>query len=105
MKRFLLGSAAAVSAVFGLLAGAAPAQAAEGPVVVFRNELLPLSVYNDPSGCHQLPLAATVVTNQTNGNITVYIDPFCTIAARPFSTITPGHGAHVLPTGGSFAVS
>ncbi|WP_030455315.1 hypothetical protein [Herbidospora cretacea] len=104
MKRLVLGSAAAASAVFGLLTAAAPAHAADGPVVVYRTPFQPLSIYNDPTGCTNLPIAATQVNNQTDRDITLYADPFCLVAALPFSTIRPGYGAPVSAIG-SFSAS
>ncbi|WP_062435896.1 hypothetical protein [Herbidospora daliensis] len=86
------------------LAFATPALAADGPVVVFQNELTPLTIFEDPSGCMRLPLGASVVNNQTQGNINVYADPFCLIPYVPASTIAPGYGARVMGIG-SFSAS
>jgi hypothetical protein len=76
---------------------AAPAQAAAtGRVVVFNNEVVHLTVYEDPSGCYALPVGAHVVTNLTNGDIRIYADLMC---LSPSLTVKPGYGSHVSAVG------
>ncbi|QMU74065.1 hypothetical protein GXP74_27020 [Streptacidiphilus sp. P02-A3a] len=84
------------------LAGPASAQtrAVSGPVTVFSTELTPLTVYQSPSGCNRLPVAAHVLTNQSSGPITFYGDPFC---LTPGLVVQPGYGSHVPPGAGSFS--
>jgi hypothetical protein len=91
----------AAAAVFGL-AGATPAFAAQGvnEVVVFSDELTPLQVYENPTGCVQLPTTATQLNNQTDQVVTLYGDPFC---MTPGITVQPGHGARLAPGTGAFA--
>ncbi|MEV4368579.1 hypothetical protein AB0J71_16025 [Nonomuraea sp. NPDC049637] len=80
----------------------APALAATGQVVVFQAELVPLEIYDDPSGCTRLPLAAHVLSNQTDRPVRVHGDPFC---LGPSVTIQPGFGSHVPAGSGSFSVA
>jgi hypothetical protein len=84
------------------LAGAAPVQtrAVNGPVTVFSTEIAPLAVITNPDGCYKLPVDAHVLTNQTDGPVTLYADPFC---ATPSLTVQPGYGSHVAAGTGSFA--
>ncbi|KAB8161255.1 hypothetical protein FH609_027310 [Streptomyces sp. 3MP-14] len=77
-----------------------PAHAAEGEVTVFGTEVTPLTNYADPVGCHKLPLDAHVLTNRTDGPVTIYGDPFC---LTPGLTVQPGYGSHVAPGSGSFS--
>lgn len=95
---------AAACAVLGLAgpAQAAPAQdASTGQVVVFSTEFQPLDVYENPEGCHKLPLAGHVLSNMTDKPVKVYGDPFC---MTPSLHVPPGHGSHVPPMSGSFSV-
>ncbi|MEU1719672.1 hypothetical protein [Nonomuraea sp. NPDC005692] len=80
----------------------APALAATGQVVVFQTEPVPLEIYDDPSGCTRLPLAAHVLNNQTDQPVRVHGDPFC---LGPSVTVRPGYGSHVPAGSGSFSVS
>lgn len=74
--------------------------AANGEVTVFRTELSPLTVYENPDGCKKLPADGHVLVNQSDKPVTVYGDPFC---VTPGLTVQPGHGAHVAPGSGSFS--
>ncbi|MGW0363387.1 hypothetical protein [Streptomyces sp. NPDC002990] len=98
MRRSLVTLVLASSAALGLLQ--TPATAAEGTVTVFRTEVQPLAVYENPMGCHKLPTAAHVLTNATDRPVRVYGDPFC---LGPSVTVAPGHGSHVVPGSGSFS--
>ncbi|MET9374720.1 hypothetical protein ABZX98_11300 [Streptomyces sp. NPDC002992] len=88
---------ASTGAVLGLLQ--TPASASDGTVTVFRTEVQPLAVYENPSGCHRLPGTAHVLANATDGPVRIYGDPFC---LGPSLEVAPGHGAHVAPGSGSF---
>ncbi|GHF36880.1 hypothetical protein [Streptomyces griseosporeus] len=85
----------AATAASGTAAAAVP-----GEVVVFSTELSPLTVYEDPHGCHKLPPDAHVLTNRTDRPVTVYADPFC---LTPGLTVAPDHGSHVAAGSGSFS--
>ncbi|GGY50441.1 hypothetical protein [Streptomyces omiyaensis] len=98
MRRSLVTLVLASGAALGLLQ--APALAAEGTVTVFETEAHPLSVYENPRGCHKLPAAAHVLTNATNGPVRVHGDPFC---LGPAFVVAPGHGSHVVAGSGSFS--
>ncbi|WP_235965771.1 hypothetical protein [Herbidospora solisilvae] len=91
----------AAGSVMSVLGAPIPAHAATGQVVVFSTEFTPLSIYNDPEGCHKLPLASTQLNNQTDRPVRVYLDPFC---LTPSITVQPGHGSRVPPVTGSFSV-
>ncbi|MDA3624615.1 hypothetical protein OU415_04135 [Saccharopolyspora sp. WRP15-2] len=88
----------ASAAAMALAAGSAAA--ASGEVVVFETELQPLTTYADPTGCQKLPLAAHVLTNNTDSPVRIYGDPFC---LGPSVIVLPGHGTHVAPGSGSFS--
>ncbi|MEU2925982.1 hypothetical protein ABZ636_13195 [Streptomyces sp. NPDC007251] len=92
----------AVSSVLlaGIAASGTAVAADSGDVVVFRNEFVPLTVYQNPHGCHKLPVDAHVLTNRTDRPVTVYGDPFC---LTPGLIVQPGYGAHVAPGSGSFS--
>lgn len=90
-----------VASTTAQLLAPAPALAATGQVVVFQLEPIPLEIYNDPSGCMKLPMAAHVLDNQTDKVVRVYGDPFC---FGPSLAVRPGYGSHVQPGSGSFAV-
>ncbi|MDI2027048.1 hypothetical protein QFW96_00430 [Saccharopolyspora sp. TS4A08] len=81
-------------------AGLAGAQEPSNRVTVFETELQPLTKFEDPQGCHKLPLASHVIVNDTDRVITVYGDPFC---MTPGLQVPPGHGSHVPPGTGSFS--
>ncbi|MFJ5927222.1 hypothetical protein ACIQF6_31990 [Kitasatospora sp. NPDC092948] len=91
-------------AAASVLGAAAPApaapRAANGQVVVFSTELQPLDVYNNPSGCQQLPTVAHVLSNQTDRPVQVYGNPFC---VGPSAVVQPGFGTHVPGGAGSFS--
>lgn len=84
----------------GTAASGTAAAAEPGEVVVFGTELAPLTVYEEPYGCHKLPADAHVLTNRTDRPVTVYADPLC---LTPGLTVQPGYGAHVAPGSGSFS--
>ncbi|WP_206323780.1 hypothetical protein [Streptomyces sp. HNM0574] len=69
-------------------------------MTVFSTEFNSLSVYENPSGCHKLPLDGHVLVNRTDKPVTLYGDPFC---MTPGMTVQPDHGAHVVPGTGSFS--
>ncbi|GAB2709315.1 hypothetical protein [Kitasatospora kifunensis] len=101
MRRTAITVLIAAATLIGV--AAAPTQAATGRVVVFSNELQPLTVYQDPQGCQQLPKLAHVLNNETSSDIQVFGDPFCTIPATvPISGIgilPAGYGTHVTGAG------
>lgn len=102
--RKLVATAAVVVAGLSLFAAAAPASAApaaRGTVTVFSTEFSELTVWEDPTGCHRLPVAAHVLTNQTDQPVRIHADPFC---LTPDLTVEPGYGSHVTPGSGSFSV-
>ncbi|WP_173095549.1 hypothetical protein [Actinomadura verrucosospora] len=95
-------------------AAAAPAAGAaervappEGKIIVFVTEGTQVSwagtrlkEYSPSSNCQSLPLGAHVVVNDGTARLRFYSDPFCAIPVPPpFSSIPPGYGAHVSPTG------
>ncbi|UNS99845.1 hypothetical protein MMF93_27885 [Streptomyces tubbatahanensis] len=67
---------------------------------MFSTEFQPLTHYENPEGCHKLPLDAHVLNNNTDQPVKVYGDPFC---VTPGLTVQPGHGSHVAPGSGSFS--
>ncbi|MFJ8697795.1 hypothetical protein [Streptomyces ardesiacus] len=69
-------------------------------MVVFSNEVTPLTTYRDPYGCQKLPADAHEINNLSDGPVTLYGDPFC---MTPSMTVQPGHGSHVSPGSGSFS--
>ncbi|MFC5828785.1 hypothetical protein [Nonomuraea insulae] len=99
MSRHRAATVLAGTAALALLGAAVPAQAATGQIVVFSQELVPLTTWDNPTGCHQLPMSAHQVNNQTDGDVQVHNDPLC---LTPGMTIRPGYGARVMP-GGSFS--
>jgi len=96
--------AATVLAAAGALSVFAPvahaASAGSGEVVVFRTEVSPVTVYENPVGCRKLPVDSHVLVNRSDRPVTVYGDPFC---LTPGLVVQPGHGAHVVPGSGSFS--
>jgi hypothetical protein len=96
----IFGIAASSVLLAGVAASGTAVAADSNEVVVFRNEFVPLSVYQDPHGCQKLPVDAHVLTNRTDRPVTVYGDPFC---LTPGLTVQPGYGAHVAPGSGSFS--
>ncbi len=101
MHRFgvatVLAAAGALS-VFVPAAHAAPASG--GDVAVFRTEISPVTVHENPRGCHKLPVDSHVLVNRSDRPVTVYGDPLC---LTPGLVVQPGHGAHVVPGSGSFS--
>ncbi|GGU92785.1 hypothetical protein GCM10010182_05150 [Actinomadura cremea] len=108
-------AAAATLLTAATLTGAAPASAApappEGKIVVFVTEGSEISwagtelrEYAPASSCRSFPAGAHVVANQSNRRLLFFTDPWCVAPVPPpFNFISPGHGAHVSPTG-SFRV-
>ena len=89
---------ASVAATVGV---AVPAQAAAtGRVVVFSTELTPLEIYENPHGCHAIPVTSHVLVNLMTSRIVVYGNPFCFGLGLP---IAAGYGSHVVPPGSFFA--
>lgn len=78
----------------------AEGQGVEGKVLVFKTELSPGTVFDNPQGCTAFPLNAHILVNQTNVPIKVFPIPGC---AGLSVTAQPGWGGHVPPTGGSFS--
>lgn len=100
MKRLAAMVMSGIAALGVLLVAAPAAQASEGRVVVFSTEVQALDVYDNPVGCQKLPLAAHVITNETDAPITTYADPLC---LSPGIQILPGYGSHVAAGTGSFS--
>lgn len=100
MKRALTAFSCLAFTAGMLTFATAPAQAATGEVVVFELEATPVTVYDNPSGCVKLPAAAHVLTNRTDGDVTIYGDPFC---LTPGLVVAPGYGTHVAAGSGSFS--
>jgi hypothetical protein len=67
---------------------------------LLETEMQQLTTYENPDGCHKLPLAAHVLNNQTDEPVRIYGDPLC---LGPSVTVEPGHGSHVPPGSGSFS--
>jgi hypothetical protein len=95
-RRILVTVAAAGALAVGLTT---PASANTGAVIVFTNEISPLRVWDDPSGCHAFPVGAHVLFNDTRHSITMYGDPLCLIPANPVSRVASGKSTHVSPIG------
>lgn len=101
MRRIGSSCVLLAAGVLAVMGGGGTASAADsGDVTVFRTEVSPLSVYENPDGCKKLPADAHVLTNRTDKPVTVYADPFC---VTPGLTVKPDHGAHVVPGSGSFS--
>ncbi|MEU9184385.1 hypothetical protein AB0D14_07420 [Streptomyces sp. NPDC048484] len=96
--RVPLVTLAALSLAVGM--GSVPAHASTGEVIVFGTEVEPVTTYENPSGCHKLPLSAHVLINKTDGPVQVYGDPLC---LSPNLSVAPGHGSHVASGSGSFS--
>jgi hypothetical protein len=101
MRAFRTALAAVGAALLTLALSGGPAHAATGEVVVFQTELQPLTTFENPDGCKQLPDLAHVLNNHTDQPVVIHADPFC---ATPGITVKPGHGSHVTPKFGSFSV-
>ncbi|MGP4114404.1 hypothetical protein ACTWP5_26275 [Streptomyces sp. 4N509B] len=89
------------AAVLGTGMTAAPAHASTGEVVIFTTEFAPLTVHENPRGCHSFPALAHVLNNQTDSTVTIHGDPFC---MTPGIRVAPGYGTHVPEGVGSFSV-
>ncbi|MFG1998293.1 hypothetical protein ACGFNU_03985 [Spirillospora sp. NPDC048911] len=102
MKHPLMPALLATTAtlLIASVAGITPALAATGDVIVFGSEYEELTTYNDPEGCHKLPLTAHVLINKTDKPVQTYGDPLC---LTPSHTVRPGYGAHVEAGSGSFS--
>ncbi|UQS24743.1 MULTISPECIES: hypothetical protein [Amycolatopsis] len=101
MRRIVMAAAAVALAIPAVISGAGTAAAATGRVVVFETEFQQLTVYEDPSGCHKLPVASHVLVNLTDATVRTYGDPLC---LTPSLIVQPGFGTHVAPLTGSFSV-
>jgi hypothetical protein len=101
MRRLGYSLAALVTAVITIGAVSTPAGAATGQVLVFETESAPVTIYEDPSGCHKLSAAAHVLINETGETVRIYSDPLCLM---PSLAVPPGYGSHVAPGSGSFSV-
>ncbi|WP_145906322.1 hypothetical protein [Kitasatospora viridis] len=106
MRRTALTLLIAAATLVGV--AAAPAQAATGKVVVFSNELTPLKVYDNPHGCNQVPATAHTLSNETDGTIKVFADPFCTLPASlpltgSIGELPANYGTHVTGVGSFWA--
>jgi hypothetical protein len=75
--------------------------AANGTVLVFRQEFVDTERYVDPSGCTKLPVDAHVLANLTDSDVTIYGDPLCLTFSM---VVPPGSGTHTPPIAGSFSV-
>jgi hypothetical protein len=104
MRKFLVTGLTAILAAFVVAAGA-PASAetaeAQGNVTVFSTEFSELTVWENPSGCHQLPFDAHIMVNQTDMPMMIHGDPLC---ATQGLSVRPGYGSHVPSGTGSFSV-
>ena len=79
---------------------AAPASAAApGYVIAHTSEVQPLTIWQDPSGCRQLPLGTHIIFNETDHAITIYADPLCLLPAEPFARVAAGYSTHVSAIG------
>lgn len=89
----------ALAAVAATALVAQPAHAATGHVAVFTHEFDALHVYENPSGCHTLPIASHIIFNETDQVIVIYADPLCLLPIEPFARVKPGFGTHVSAVG------
>lgn len=103
-KLLAAGVAAAACAltVTAVIPAAADTTANAGQVIVFSTEFQQLDTWENPTGCHKLPVAAHVLINQTGKVVRTFSDPLCLF---PTLTVQPGYGAHVMPGTGSFSVT
>ncbi|TDC85546.1 hypothetical protein [Actinomadura sp. 7K507] len=104
---------AALTAALLTSAAAAPANAREraaapeGKIVVFVTEGAQVSwagteleEYPASADCRSLPPGAHVISNHSDARLLFFTDPYCAFPVPPpFNFISPGHGAHVAPTG------
>jgi len=77
----------------------AAATPATGRVVAFVADLLPVTTFENPSGCNQFPLGAHIVFNETDGPIEVFADPECFVPLEPLATLEAGRSMHVTAAG------
>ncbi|PPK64060.1 hypothetical protein V5P93_006375 [Actinokineospora auranticolor] len=98
----VLGTCALATAALPAAAAPAPAPA-KGDVIVFQMEYMPVTVYENPSGCKLLPAGSHVLINRTDKVVTIYFDPACKFPIIPVSQLAPGNGTHVSPIG-SFSI-
>ena len=105
---------AAVLLASGLLAtGIAGSAGAQAPVakqgqeqvlVFILDKFVPVTKFEDPSGCYRLPAGTHVVINDTSREIEIHASPDCGQSApAPGVPLKPGYGAHELPAFGSFS--
>ncbi|MFI7118778.1 hypothetical protein [Amycolatopsis sp. NPDC049868] len=94
-------AATALAAAAMAALGTAPASAVEafGKVIAFEHEFTPLTTWENPKGCKQLPSGTQVIFNLTNVPIAIYSDPLCLLPAEPLSVLHPNHGTHVSAVG------
>ncbi len=85
----------AAGSVLGSAGGAQAA--ATGQVAVYTADAVPLEVHQDPSGCHQLPYSAQVLSNLTDKPVKVYQDQYCAGGAEV--EVLPGYGMNVQGAG------
>lgn len=100
MRRGIRALAVLVACAGMVVCATAPAQAAEGTVLVFRHEFVDTMRFVNPSGCTKLPPDAHVLTNLTDSDVTIYLDPLCLTYS---AVVPPGYGTHVPPVAGSFS--
>ncbi|MCP3011763.1 hypothetical protein NGM33_00360 [Nocardiopsis dassonvillei] len=98
MRALVSAAAALAFAVGGSVAGAAPAHAATGEVVVFTTEFEELRRYPEPpSGtCQRLPETAHVLVNLTDADVRMHAGTTC---FGPSVPVSPNHGWHAPPSG------
>jgi hypothetical protein len=102
MKRFKTVLFGTLTAIALLMSASPAAGAATGEVVVYTAEVVPLDVYENPSGCYALPEGAHVLVNRTNRPLKVYGTPGC--FGVPVLTVEEDWGSHVPPAAASFRV-
>jgi hypothetical protein len=93
----VVGTVAATAAL--VLGVTTPASAETGYVIAFSNEVVPLRVWKDPTGCHTFPAGGHVLFNDTDHAITMYSDPLCLFPADPVARVEAGKGTHISPNG------
>jgi hypothetical protein len=80
-------------------AAPSPSGTSANEVVIFQNELQPVTEYKNPHGCYNLPTFSHVLGNLTDRPIKVYAAPNC---MGPSVTFPAGWGTHAFAPG-SFA--
>lgn len=79
---------------------AAPASAATpGTVIAHSSELQPLTIWQNPVGCKQLPVGTHIIFNELDHAITIYADPLCLLPLAPISRVAAGYSTHVSAIG------